>query len=244
MTPRFSLIIPAYNERELLPRLLETVRLARERYHGGPQAIEVIVADNASTDSTAAIARDAGCRVVPVPKRCIAAARNGGARVALGEVLCFVDADSIVHPDTFEVIERGLTERVVGGTTGVVPERWTLGLRVTYAILFPALWLFDMDAGVVFCRRGDFEAISGYNEQRMYAEDVQLLLDLRRLGKRSAPRRRLARLAGARTLTSNRKYDKHGQWHFLTESLRHALLFHIRPEITAAFDQRYWYEDR
>ena len=91
--PRFSLIIPAWNEQAYLPRLLDTVDEARTRYRGGPDAAEVIVADNDSTDATAVIARDRGCRVVHVAKRRIAAARNGGAGIARGEILCFVDAD-------------------------------------------------------------------------------------------------------------------------------------------------------
>ena len=56
---RFSLIIPAFNEEAYLPRLLDTVDVARARYEGGPGAIEVVVADNASTDATAAVARSA-----------------------------------------------------------------------------------------------------------------------------------------------------------------------------------------
>ena len=47
---KISLIIPAHNESRLLPRLLDTVDVARERFADGSDAIEVIVADNASTD--------------------------------------------------------------------------------------------------------------------------------------------------------------------------------------------------
>ncbi len=49
----FSLVIPARNEEAYLPRLLETVQEARSRYVRAGKAVEVIVADNASTDSTA-----------------------------------------------------------------------------------------------------------------------------------------------------------------------------------------------
>jgi glycosyltransferase involved in cell wall biosynthesis len=77
--PSISLVIPAYNEAELLPRLLGTVERARSRYRSGSSAVEVIVADNASTDGTGELARSRGCRVVRVEKRCIGAARNGGA---------------------------------------------------------------------------------------------------------------------------------------------------------------------
>ncbi|MEO7133099.1 MAG: glycosyltransferase, partial [Vicinamibacterales bacterium] len=71
MPVRLSLVIPAYNESALLPRLLDTVDAARARVHGGAEAVEVIVADNASTDATAAIAAGRGCRVATVSKRMI-----------------------------------------------------------------------------------------------------------------------------------------------------------------------------
>ena len=75
-----SLIIPAHNETKLLPRLLATVDEARRRFVGGADAVEVMVADNASTDGTSKVAAAGGCVVVLVAKRLIAAARNGGAR--------------------------------------------------------------------------------------------------------------------------------------------------------------------
>ena len=64
--PRLSLVIPAYNESAFLPRLLDSVMVARSRYTRGPDAIEIIVADNHSTDDTAAIAERYGCRVARV----------------------------------------------------------------------------------------------------------------------------------------------------------------------------------
>src|ERR1700704_2222807 len=98
---RQTLVIPAHNEEALLPRLLDTVDVARARYSFGPDAIEVVVADNASTDRTAEVATARGCRVVSVAKRAIAAARNGGATCARSPILAFVDADTQIHPDSF-----------------------------------------------------------------------------------------------------------------------------------------------
>jgi glycosyltransferase involved in cell wall biosynthesis len=51
-----TLVIPAHNEEWLRPRLLDTVEVARARYSFGAGAIEVIVADNGSTDRTAEMA--------------------------------------------------------------------------------------------------------------------------------------------------------------------------------------------
>jgi len=54
--PTISLVIPAFNEAAYLPRLLDTLDVARSRYRYGANQIEVIVADNASTDQTPQIA--------------------------------------------------------------------------------------------------------------------------------------------------------------------------------------------
>ena len=175
-TPKLSLVIPAYNEEGLLPRLLETLSVARGRYRRGPEAIQVIVADNESSDATASVAAGFGCEVVKVQERRIATVRNGGAAVAKGEILSFVDADSQVHPETFNAIEDAVaTGRFVAGATGVRLERMSPGIAVTYALFMPFVWALRMDTGVVFCRRDDFESVGGYNEQRAFGEDLTRL---------------------------------------------------------------------
>ena len=121
---RISLVIPARNEARLLPRLLASVAVARARYRPGAHAIEIIVADNGSSDETCAIARAAGCVVVAVQPRIIAAVRNAGAAAARGDLLAFVDADMQVHPDTFGAVDAALSDpRIVGGASGIRPER-------------------------------------------------------------------------------------------------------------------------
>lgn len=241
--PRYSLVIPAWNEEKLLPRLLESVDVARQRYSPDPSSLEVIVADNASDDGTAAVARRFGCQVVPVEKRRIAAARNGGAAVATGEILCFVDADSRLHPDTFlEIDEVMRTGRIVAGASGVRMERWSAGIFVTWCLMMPMVILMRMDTGVVFCRREDFVAIGGYNEDRHYAEDVEFLLSMRRLGK---PRgQKLVRLRRAKALASTRKFDRHGDWHYF-ELVAKVFVDMIRdPKAVSDYARKYWYEDR
>jgi len=240
---RFSLVIPAYNEQALLPRLLDSVDIARRNFHLGPDAVEVIVADNASTDSTPRIAAERGCTVARVEKRLIGAARNGGAAIARGDFLCFIDADSRVHPQTFNAIEQALTSgRFVGGATGVVLERWSLGLICTFAMMVPMVVLMRMDTGVVFCRRDDFVSIGGYGETRLFAEDVEFLFKLRALGRKRG--QILARVTSAKAIASTRKFDKYGEWHYFTQIFRLAFLMLRSPGATTEFARRYWYNDR
>ncbi len=196
---RFSVIIPAYNEEKYLPRLLDSIEVARSNYSGGPEAVEVIVADNLSTDRTAEVAAARGARVVTVAKRRIAAARNGGGHAARGEILCFIDADSALHPQTFNAIDQTMsTGRFVGGATGIRLERKSLGLLAAYCGCMTLVVLVGIDTGVVFCRREDFEAVGGYDETRLYAEDVIFPLALRRLGR--AKGQRLTQESGHREL--------------------------------------------
>lgn len=249
--PRYSFIIPAYNEEAYLPRLLDTVDVARAEYKKSILArglepandpIEVIVADNTSRDRTAAIAEARGCRVVRVEKRVIGAARNGGGRAARGEILAFCDADMQIHPQTFNVIDAALTDNIVAGATGAFPDRWSAGLIATLMVMMPLALLLRVDSGVVFCRREDFERIGGYSETRLYAEDLQFLHDLWRVGR--ARGQRLTRATKARTIASTRKFDTHGDWHFFTMPLRLARDLLRGADAKHRTARQYWYEDR
>ena len=240
---RLSLVIPAYNEAVLLPRLLDTVDVARARYSFGPEAVEVIVADNGSTDHTAAVADERGCLVAPVAKRLIAASRNGGAARASGDLLCFTDADMQIHPDTFNGVDRALADpRIIGGATGVRLERMSPGIASAYALLVPLVWLTNMDTGVVFMRRADFVAIGGYDERLAFAEDVDFLWKLKRRGW--SQRQRLTRLRWLKAIASTRKFDRYGDWHYVTAMP--AMMFQTltRRGRVADFAKRYWYDDR
>jgi glycosyltransferase involved in cell wall biosynthesis len=237
--PDLSLVIPAYNEERYLPRLLSSLVQARARYATVGGRLEIIVADNMSTDATARVAEAGGTRVVRVEQRRIAAARNGGAAAARGRLLAFLDADTVwVHPETFVAIAAALGDpRVIGGATGCTLERWSLGLALTYAMMMPMIWVTGFDTGMVFCRREDFVACGGYPSDLRVAEDVAFLARLWRLGRRRG--QRLRRLRDHKVVASTRKFDEHGDWHYFGFFWRApALLFGARFDELA---DRYWY---
>lgn len=251
-SPSLSVVIPAYNEEAYLPRLLDTIDEARRRFGGAEESIEVIVADNRSTDATARIAADRGCIVVSVERRAIGAVRNGGARNARGDILAFVDADTQVHPDTFTEIADALNDpAVVGGATGIRFERTSAGIKLTFAMLVLAGSLVriaigerpttNVDTGVTFCRRRDFEELGGYSEERLFGEDAQFLIDLKRFGRQR--RQHLTSVMKAKAVFSTRKFDKYGDWHYFPLSAR-MIFSALRRGGVTTWARRYWYEER
>jgi glycosyltransferase involved in cell wall biosynthesis len=237
--PRISLVVPAFDEERLLPALLDSIVEARRHFAG---TVEVVVADNGSRDRTAEIARTSGALVVQVAPRLIAAVRNGGARAARGELLAFIDADSTIHPRSLVAIDRALRDpQQVGGTTGVTFDRRSWGITAAQLLFEPMSWATRMRPGIYFCRREDFWAIGGYDERLSFAEDVKLLVDLRRLGRTRG--QRLSAPRGVRAVTSARKFERHGDFHWLWLFLRGGWsLATGRPPSRALRD--YWYPER
>lgn len=247
--PRISLVIPAFNEEEFLPALLDSVELARGRYAGGPREVEVIVADNSSTDRTAEIARSRGCVVAHVNKPVIAASRNGGARAATGDIVAFIDADCTIHPETFNVIDETMSSpKVIAGATSARFSRSSLGIAAT-ALMGQIVFFFaNLDIGVVFCRKEDWEAVGGYNEDLKCAEDVEFLVALKKLGKTRG--QKFVRARGARAVTSARKFDSRGDWHYFFMGPPSALFYMIfnraalQKKMGDSRISEYWYDVR
>lgn len=240
---RISIVIPAHNEEQYLPGLLDSIDVAVDQYTCGHAAVEVIVADNASTDATSRIAQERGCHVVYVKQRSIAKARNQAARIAKGEILAFVDADSQIHPDTLNAIERTLTDRVVIGATGVRLSRMSLGIALSwYLCVVPVIRIARVDTGVVFCRRIDWESTGGYREDRIAGEDIDFFLAMKQLGRSRG--QNFARAKGVFTITSARKFDRYGDWHYFTTLLpRAAWAILMNRNAFDSFFRKYYYDD-
>lgn len=91
----YSIIIPAFNEEEMLE---STINHLKKAMTAGSLNGEIIVTDNNSTDNTAEIAKNAGATVVFEAINQISRARNAGTKQAKGRYFIFVDADTIVPP--------------------------------------------------------------------------------------------------------------------------------------------------
>ena len=179
---RVSLIVPAYNEEFLLPA---TIRALKDGAEALGLPWELIVVDDGSTDRTAEIARAMGARVVPVNLRHIAAARNAGGTAATGDVLIFVDADTIVPSDVLRDAVAAIDDGAVGGGAGV---RYREG-EVRWAAALTALIIWIMRrtkwaAGCfVFVRRDVFDRTGGFDERYFASEEIHFSRAVKKYGR-------------------------------------------------------------
>ncbi len=216
---KLSVIIPAYNEAAYLGRLLTSLEVARRQLGAGHEA-EVIVVDNNSSDETASIARSHGAVVVTEAERRIAAARNAGARTARGEVLIFIDADNVASPNLLAAIAGAMEggRFAGGGVVTVRPDRWSVGIALTFAFFWLSGLVLGLSAGVIYATREAFDAVGGFDPALYAGEDAKVVWELKRWAKRHG--QYFCNLRSAYIITSTRKFDQYGDWLFVKLFLR------------------------
>jgi glycosyltransferase involved in cell wall biosynthesis len=176
-----SFIVPAYNEEHELAATLSAIRAAAS---GTAQPYEIIVVDDASTDATREIALCADAKVIAINRRQIAAARNAGGRVAQGEYLFFIDADTRIDRAHVSGGIAALEGGYAGGSArvemdGFVPIWGRLLLRGFSSLYFG----LNLGAGAfLFTRRRNFDLVGGFDEQYFAGEEVYFSLELKKLG--------------------------------------------------------------
>jgi glycosyltransferase involved in cell wall biosynthesis len=211
-----SIIVPAFNEEKYLGCTLERIHRAIDRVcqQTGASA-EVLVVDNASTDDTGHVAEAQGARVVPEPFHNIARVRNTGARAAAGEVLVFVDADTLVPEDLFARIHQVMSGGECAG--GAVDTEYRPSGRLQQGYL--AVWrllgrLASMAQGATqFCRRDLFEQTGGYDETLYMGEDVEFFWRLKKAARDHGLG--VCYLRDLRVAPSCRRFDQWPFWRIL-----------------------------
>lgn len=108
--PLISVIVPAYNIIDYLPRCVASLR--RQTYSN----LEILLVDDGSTDGTGQLchrlaAEDERIRVLHKENGGTSSARNMGIEKARGEFLGFVDSDDYVEPDMYMRLYRAMTGR-------------------------------------------------------------------------------------------------------------------------------------
>ena len=222
MSPRISVLIPAYNEELLIGRVIEAVY---ESFGSlGYKRWEIIVCDNNSTDRTAEVAAEKGAQVVKEPHNQIARARNTAAKSARGEWLIFLDADTYMTPGilgkTIGAFEGG---KICAGGCQLKFDKDDIGI---FPSLMTRLWnsvsgFVNLAAGsYLFCYRQAWEDIGGFDEEVYAGEEIFFSQKLKLWGKERGLKFKV--LTGDPVITSSRKMDWYGQRQLFGHMLRMA----------------------
>jgi glycosyltransferase involved in cell wall biosynthesis len=198
-TPMVSVIIPAHNEERYLGPTLDALC---EQDYG---RFEVLVVANGCSDATLQIARGRCHRLLVLAQKNLGLARNLGARMARGELLVFLDADTLLEPKGLRDIARQFAQRDAAGTVKGRPDNPRLAYRLLYGLKNGLhRWnLHPGSSGVILCWREQFLLCGGFDEGLEVRENSELLRRLKRFGQ-------YRYLGDITATTSMRRYEQRG----------------------------------
>ncbi len=249
-----SIIIPTYNEAgnigELLDELLSELTgvagagIAIE--NGIKNCLEIVVVDGGSSDRTPAIVSNyvesyPVQLIVTSPGR--AAQMNQGAKVAQGEILLFLHADSRLPKDFIELVNQVFQETPEQGNTPPNPYiagAFELeitgdlpGLRLVEKLVNCRSHLFQLPYGdqAIFLKAATFQQLGGFPDLPIM-EDFQLIRQLQKLGKIA--------IVPVPVKTSPRRWQKLGVWQttIINQLVIFGFFLGIPPEKIANFYRR------
>ncbi len=216
---QLSIIIPVLNESARIGQCLSQLQGFREAGH------EIIVVDGGSEDDSQKAAQDL-CDKWLISERGRARQMNAGAKVASGETLLFLHADTILPEDALEQLTRFHASDALWGRFDIRLS----GSRVLYRLIG---WLINWRSRLTgictgdqaqFVRRQTFESLGGFPDIPLM-EDVALSASLK---KQARPY-----CIPSKVITDSRRWEKHGPWRtvFLMWHLRFDYWRGVAPEV-------------
>ena len=184
--PRVSVVVCTCNGSRTIRDCLEGLRrLAYPDY-------EVIVVDDGSTDTTAAVARQYDCRLIRTENRGLASARNTGLEASTGEIVAYIDDDAYPDPEWLTYLAAtfmSTSHAAAGGPNLAPPGDELIAECVARAPGGPVhVLLTDREAehipgcNMAF-RKASLEAIGGFDPQfRTAGDDVDVCWRLQQRG--------------------------------------------------------------
>lgn len=195
--PSLSIIVPIFNEIELLPELLAHLQQWQRKGY------EVLLVDGGSSDGSADVSEAIGFTVLR-SARGRAQQMNTGAARAKGSTLVFLHADTRLPLDADERIHEALKNRHWGRfDVQLSGNKWML--RVIAFLMNCRSRFTRIATGdqAIFVDKVTFKAIGGFPVQPLM-EDIEISKRLNRLGRPYCIR--------ARVLSSGRRWLTHGVW--------------------------------
>ena len=199
MMPKFSFIIPVWNEEAIISRTIEQVR--------GLAAFgdaEIIVVDGDPAGRTITVARHMGVKTA-ISEKGRGIQMNLGASLAEGEILIFLHADTLLPPDALELIETAMEDSscIAGAfALAIDSERPIFRLIEKAASFRSRMTRIPYGDQTIFIRKRDFRDLGGFNNIPVM-EDVEFM---QRIKKRKGK----ICIIGRAVRTSPRRWEKEG----------------------------------
>lgn len=189
MTPRVSIIIPAYNRANMILTALKSV--LAQTYPDW----EAIVVDDGSSDNTREVVagvKDARVRYIYQENKGLPGARNAGIRASSGEYVAFLDSDDAFLPEKLAlqvpVLDANPDLCLVAGGFIEVDMNMRPLREIRPWVKNPTLDLLDWVRTCSFCvgsplvRRGWLDRAGLFDENMRYVEDWDLWLRMASMG--------------------------------------------------------------
>lgn len=179
-----SVVIPALNEEKYLRSCLLSLTQQSYNWH------EVIVVDGGSTDRTVKIAEKLADKVIVKAVSPVGAARNLGAEHSKGDIVAFIDADTVASREWILAIRESMKDDKVVGVTGpTFPIKGKDLDRLIYRMSTDYIQRFLITLNLPHVpgfncayRKDAFFSVGGFDEDRVTHEDMLLSLDLKETG--------------------------------------------------------------
>lgn len=207
-TPLVSVVIPAHNEEAYLERTLAALK--RQRY----PRYEVIVVANGCTDRTADVAQARCHRLVVLSQKGLGVSRNLGARMASGDLLIFLDADTLLTSGALGSIAKKFSRHDSAATLRGRPDANRFAYHLIYFLknFTHRFHLHSGSSGVIICWKKHFVQLGGFDEGLEVCENSDLIQRLKRFGTYKY-------INGVTATTSMRRYERRGVrrivWHWV-----------------------------
>jgi len=199
-----SIIIPTLNEEKYLPGLLQSIK--RQSFSD----YEVIVSDGGSTDNTKQVALNNGCRfVVDLEHHHPSWQRNNGATIAEGDILLFLDADTVLQTGFLKKVLQEFVSRKLTGAGFYIkfnPDKFSYNIFSFISNSFCFLRQYfspaSIGAGIIATRKAH-NLIKGFDPEILLAEDYDYCDRLSHQGK-------FRMINSCRLFYSSRRLQKEG----------------------------------
>lgn len=210
---KISFIIPCLNEEKYIGTLIKSIKKESSNIH----QYEIIVVDNGSNDSTAAIAGEMGARVFIKPRLAIGALRNYGVQKSLGQIIVFLDADLYLEDDWWKELSNildhiELHHKTIFGSLYRIRENAGWLERAWFDPTVRRTLPNYINGGHIVLQKEIFEKIGGFNEQLLTGEDVEFCSRAREKGARIVhfPSLKVVHLGFPKDI---RSFFKRERWH-------------------------------